>query len=406
MPNELASDRTTLARAARSLAYRSYWLALAGSLAVVLGAIGPWTRLGIRVDGPEDAVVLALGCLAFFVLLVAGTNRRWVAAAPLVIGLTAAGIVANDMRNPSDVTPGAGRITALQWGIYLALVGAVTLVLSSAFIVIDSARRKRMGRSELSVRARRRLGHAERSPTGRADTQRPERKPVRVGRDGRSLPQGSMRLFYREKETAGVSGRVEKILQFCDLRPTDHVLDAGCAEGLITLELARHVEHIHGFDLSAVRIAEAIRVASERGIENATFEVESVIGYPVEPLSYDVTLLLGVWDSKGVGFNELDNLLKATRRQLLAFIDFSFERRHRVPQLYEICERNGFDVLCFPGKFLIALRRGVDTSVPMVRAVATVPTEMLADHPVIRKARSVEQLPLDVENSSEHPEAA
>jgi hypothetical protein len=51
-----------------------------------------------------------------------------------------------------------------------------------------------------------------------------------------------------------------------------------------------------------------------------------VIGCPVEPLSYDVTIFVGIWGSKGVGFTELDNLLKATRRQLVASIDLRYHR--------------------------------------------------------------------------------
>jgi SAM-dependent methyltransferase len=376
-----------LVGSSKYLFYRSYWLAMASSLAVVLGAIGPWTRLGIRVDGPQDAAVLTLGCIAFFVLFLGGTDQRWIAAAPLVIGLTAAGIVANDIRDPTDVTPGPGRITSLHWGIYLALVGSATLVLASALLLVDSRRR---------VRAR----GAERRVGARAERGGPER---RVGRDGRRLPPGSKNLFYREKEAAGVPVRVAKILSFCELRRTDRVLDAGCAEGLITLELAPYVEHIHGFDLSAFRIEEAKRLADERGIENASFEVESVIGYPVEPLSYDVTIFAGVWGSKGVGFTELDNLLKATRRQLVAFIDLRYHRA-RVAPMYDICERNGFDVLCFASKFVIALRRGAESSVPEAPAVAVVPSTMLADHPVLRNARSVEELVLDEEDSSGLPE--
>jgi hypothetical protein len=39
-----------------------------------------------------------------------------------------------------------------------------------------------------------------------------------------------------------------------------------------------------------------------------------------------VTIFTGIWGSKGVGFTELDNLLKATRRQLVAFIDLRYHR--------------------------------------------------------------------------------
>jgi SAM-dependent methyltransferase len=222
------------------------------------------------------------------------------------------------------------------------------------------------------------------------------------GRGGRRISRGSDQLFYREKEIDGVSRRVSEILRHADLRPTDHVLDAGCAEGLITLELAQHVEHVHGFDISAVRIEEAKRLAEERAIANATFEVESVIGYPVEPLSYDVTIFAGVWGSKGVGFAEIDNLLKGTRRQLLAHIQVA-ENRERVPPMFEVGDRNGFDVLCFPGKIVIAVRRGSGCRIPHLPGVALVPTAFLAEHPIVREAGTVEELHFDEENSSGLP---
>jgi hypothetical protein len=70
----------------------------------------------------------------------------------------------------------------------------------------------------------------------------------------------------------------------------------------------------------------------------------------------------------------------------------------------EVCERNGFDVLCFASKFVIALRRGTESSVPEAPAVAVVPSTMLADHPVLQKARSVEELVFGEEDSSGLPE--
>jgi SAM-dependent methyltransferase len=223
----------------------------------------------------------------------------------------------------------------------------------------------------------------------------------RTGRDGRPLPGGSKNLFYSENDIATLHERVDEF-RLIDLRPTDRVLDAGCAEGRVTLEMAKYVEHIHGFDLSEVRIQEAQRLAEERGITNATFEVESVIGYPVEPLSYDVTIFAGLWGSEGVGFAELDNLLKATRRQMFARIKMT-EYLHRVPPMYEVCDRNGFDVLCFPRKFVVAMRRGTDCRIPELPAVAIVSTAALVDHPLVRQAAAVEELEFAEEKTSGLP---
>jgi len=53
-------------------------------------------------------------------------------------------------------------------------------------------------------------------------------------------------------------------------RPTDDVLDVGCAEGMIALELAKSVKHVHGIELEAHKVAKALEFAAERGCKNFT----------------------------------------------------------------------------------------------------------------------------------------
>jgi SAM-dependent methyltransferase len=199
---------------------------------------------------------------------------------------------------------------------------------------------------------------------------------------------GAKKLFYRDSQITEFPRRLQEVLSLSDLRPTDRVLDVGCAEGWMTFELAKLVEHVHGFDTSILRIDEAKRLAGERGVENVSFEVASVIDYPVEPMSYDVTMFSAVWGARGVGFKELDNLLKASRRQLVARMELS-ENADRVPQVYEVCDENGFDVLCFPRKFVCAVRRGTDVRIPELPKIAVVVTSDLTDHPLVKSAASV-----------------
>jgi FkbM family methyltransferase len=116
-----------------------YWLAVASLPLVMLGALGPWvTRFGVRVDGSQDEIVLILGVVAAcIVLYLRASDRRWLAAGPLVIGLTLAALTANDIRDPADIASGVGaRSLSLQWGIYLAFAGSAMLVLASAFVFI------------------------------------------------------------------------------------------------------------------------------------------------------------------------------------------------------------------------------------------------------------------------------
>jgi SAM-dependent methyltransferase len=209
-----------------------------------------------------------------------------------------------------------------------------------------------------------------------------------VGEQRKKPERGSRQLFYRENEAAKFPVLLEEYLRVCDLRPTDHVLDVGCAEGWYTLEFAQRVKRAHGFDKSVTRIREAKRLAKERGIRNATFEAASLIGYPVEPLSYDMTLFSGVWGARDVGLAEVDRLLKGTRRQFVARIDV-VGQWERIAQLTQLCDENGFDVLFFPGKIMIAGRRGEELRIPEVPGVAFAATTALADHPIVRGAAGI-----------------
>jgi SAM-dependent methyltransferase len=201
------------------------------------------------------------------------------------------------------------------------------------------------------------------------------------------------RLFYREDNMSPEEFRKRwrEVRRLMDLRPADHVLDVGCAEGWMTLEMAREVEHAHGFDTVELRIAEAQRLAEQQGVGNATFEVASVIGYPIEPLSYDVTLFSSVWGrqsaSQDVGVRELEALLHGTRRELVARINV-MDFPGRLEEILDTCDRSDFDTLSFPGKLIVALRRGVDAQIPQLPRYAILPTSRL-DNSVARAAAQI-----------------
>jgi SAM-dependent methyltransferase len=201
--------------------------------------------------------------------------------------------------------------------------------------------------------------------------------------------------------------RTEELRQIADLRSTDRVLDVGCAEGLIALEVAGSVGHVHGIDTSRSRIAAAIRDAAERQIPNATFEVASVVDYELEPETWDVSLFMCVWgkavtgdDSRTIGAAELGRLLRATRRQVVIRTGVQHERRAE-PKLEEIlalCDRHSFDALCFSqtaedevavnANTIIANRRGSGARTGRLPVLALMPTSMLTDHPVVRSSAS------------------
>jgi len=194
------------------------------------------------------------------------------------------------------------------------------------------------------------------------------------------------------------------------------VLDVGCAEGRITLEVALAVAEAKGFDVSAERVAEAARLAAERGIENATFDVGSIDDYPLAPGSFDVTLFLAVWGKplgggRTVGATHLRRILQATRRQLIVRVGVQKEpsKERRLAEILALCGEEGFDALCFSrarddseaftrGNLLVAHRRGTDARAGDLPPLVLVPTELLSEDPIVRSAASIENTHPDGES--------
>jgi len=195
----------------------------------------------------------------------------------------------------------------------------------------------------------------------------------------------------------------QDILLVADLRPTDRVLDMGCAEGHVSLDVAKRVAHVDGVEIDPGRVKEAQRLAAERGATNVSFAAGSVFDYPLAPQSYEVTLFLGVLNkedgSKRVGLPELERLLGATRRQIV--IRFGIEKASAAISLTSILatlNEAGFDGVCFFrrkgakgaksffGNLIVGNRRGTDARLIKVPPLAVVPTECIRDHPCIRNA--------------------
>lgn len=193
----------------------------------------------------------------------------------------------------------------------------------------------------------------------------------------------------------------QDIMLAADLRSDDHILDMGCAEGHITIELARHVAKAHGVEIDPVRVQEAARLASERGISNVTFAVGSASDYALDEKSYDIVLFLGVIGKKTptgyVGLPELERLLHATRRQI--FIRAGIQKQSMVnrelslPAIMKTMDVSGFDSICFArqdasfGNIIVGSRRGAGARLAKAPPFVLIPTEQVIDHPCLQGAR-------------------
>jgi SAM-dependent methyltransferase len=191
--------------------------------------------------------------------------------------------------------------------------------------------------------------------------------------------------------------RALALIRIGDLRPTDHVLDVGCADGEVALEVAGFVERLHGVDIRGDRVQRAVERAAERGIRNASFETSAIQKYPLESSSWDVTLFMRVWGkgthSGSVEDSELERVLAATRRQ--AIVQAGKRRwEQRLQRIFAICDQQGFDAAWFVElNLIVANRRGAGARIGALpervavsgpAGVRLVPTTSVPNHPIVR----------------------
>ncbi len=190
----------------------------------------------------------------------------------------------------------------------------------------------------------------------------------------------------------------QDVLLVGDFRATDRVLDMGCAEGHVSLQVAKQVAHIDGIEINPIRVEEARRIAKENKANNVSFATGSVTNYPLDPLSYDVTLLLHVIGKKTemghVGLAELERILLATRRQIIIRLDVESRanvlRSTTLAALLKKMNELDFDGICFArhrpfyGHVIVGNRRGAEARLNKVPPFVLTPTEQMLDHPCLR----------------------
>ena len=76
--------------------------------------------------------------------------------------------------------------------------------------------------------------------------------------------------FY-QINTEQTKGLYEKALEFAELQPTDHVVDAYCGIGTIALTAARSAAKVTGVELNRTAVKDAVRNAKANGLLNTEF---------------------------------------------------------------------------------------------------------------------------------------
>ena len=155
------------------------------------------------------------------------------------------------------------------------------------------------------------------------------------------------RLDFLLKHLGGVEGK--------------RLLDIGCANGALTLGLARAGAETTGIDANAIELQFARLAAEALGLTEAKFYLRNIVDGLATP-AYDITLFLSVWKwmVRGHGFEAANDALRSVsdRTKLLIFesgiadsgIDLIDFKKSQVEQLLHdhTAFKNIEMVGCFP----------------------------------------------------------
>ena len=100
-------------------------------------------------------------------------------------------------------------------------------------------------------------------------------------------------LYYKTAEEGNVdfAERWNDLKSLVDINAEHTVLDVGCAEGLISIELAKIFKKVFAFDIEPYRIHKAKENAV--GVDNIEFSIGSYMSYQYR--DYDQVFCLGVY---------------------------------------------------------------------------------------------------------------
>jgi uncharacterized membrane protein len=132
---------------------KSFWWSVGSLSLMIVGAFGPWAKVADLLtihgtDGGRDGwvVVGAAGVAALVLLFYLPFRRGWLVVFALLAGLAGAATAAYDISDIRGIASGDelfGDLVSTQWGIYVALVGSISLALASLGVLVESRRVRR-----------------------------------------------------------------------------------------------------------------------------------------------------------------------------------------------------------------------------------------------------------------------
>ena len=171
-----------------------------------------------------------------------------------------------------------------------------------------------------------------------------------------------------------LSERWDDVAPLLDLRPDDVVLDVGCAEALLTFNVAAQVRQVTAFDVDPARVESAERLRVVRQITNVTLFTGSIVAQAFDERSFDVVLFLGVLHHLPVEHQlpSVAKCLRAAKRQVAIRTSIGHAPNfHVLRDIQRVAASEGFEVLCFAqasprgGNVMLANRLGAGARSPV-----------------------------------------
>jgi len=127
---------------------RSYWWCVGSLVLMVVGAFGPWAKvLIITINGTDDGkdgwvVVGAAAVAAVFLGLYLWRRKTWVVVLPVLAGCLAAATAGYDISDINSLASSelGSDVVSTEWGIFVALVGSISLALASVALIVETRR--------------------------------------------------------------------------------------------------------------------------------------------------------------------------------------------------------------------------------------------------------------------------